>query len=130
MATNPFTSAQAGPSYMGGQALTNPDIIALDRQRKMAEMLLKRGMQGQPDSEMVSGYYVAPSWTQRLSPVVDRLLGQQGLKDVDEKTAKLAEMLREKESKDLSKFFEMTWSAPDVPKKTPKPTGGGGTGDK
>jgi hypothetical protein len=94
MATNPFTSAQAGPSYMGGQALTNPEIIALDRQRKMAEMLLKRGMQGQPDSEMVSGYYVAPSWAQRLSPVLDQVLGQQGLKDVDEKTAKLAEMLR------------------------------------
>jgi hypothetical protein len=94
MATNPFTSAQAGPSYIGGQALTNPEIIALDRQRKMAEMLVKRGMQGQPESEMISGYYVPPSFTQRLSPVVDRLLGQQGLKDVDEKTAKMAEMLR------------------------------------
>ena len=125
MATNPFTSAQAGPSYMGGQALTNPEIIALDRQRKMAEMLLKRGMQGQPDSEMVSGYYVAPSWAQRLSPVLDQVLGQQGLKDVDEKTAKLAEMLRQKESQDLSKFFELQYGgAPMDAQAGPMPDGG------
>jgi hypothetical protein len=125
MATNPFTSAQAGPSFMGGQTLTNPEIIALERQRKMAEMLLKRGMQGQPESEMVSGYYVAPSWAQRLSPVVDQLLGQQGLKDVDEKTAKLAEMLRKKESEDLSKFFELQYGgAPMEAQAGPMPDGG------
>lgn len=112
MATNPFTSAQAGPTFMGGQTLTDPEIIALDRQRKMAEMLLKRGMQGQPESEMVSGYYVAPSWAQRLSPVLDQVLGQQGLKDVDEKTAKLAEMLRQKETEDLDKFIALQQGRP------------------
>jgi hypothetical protein len=110
---------------MGGQTLTNPEIIALDRQRKMAEMLVKRGMQGQPDSEMVSGYYVAPSWAQRLSPVLDQVLGQQGLKDVDEKTAKMVEMLREKESKDLSKFFELQYGgAPMEAQAGPMPDGG------
>lgn len=112
MATNPFTSAQAGPSLIGGQTLTNPEIIALERQRKMAEMLLKRGMQGQPESEMVSGYYVAPSWAQRLSPVVDQLLGQQGLKDVDEKSARLAEMLRQKDAEDLDKFITLNQGRP------------------
>jgi hypothetical protein len=125
MATNPFTSAQAGPSYMGGQTLTNPEIIALERQRKMAEMLLRKGMEGQPDSQMVSGYYVPPSWAQRLSPILDQTLGQQGLKDVDEKTAKLAEMLRQKESQDLSKFFELQYGgAPMDAQAGPMPDGG------
>ena len=125
MATNPFTSAKAGPSYMGGQTLTNPEIIALERQRKMAEMLLRKGMEGQPDSQMVSGYYVPPSFAQRLSPVLDQLVGQQGLKDVDEKTAKLVEMLRQKESQDLSKFFELQYGgAPMDAQAGPMPDGG------
>jgi hypothetical protein len=125
MATNPFTSAQAGPSYMGGQTLTNPEIIALERQRKMAEMLLRKGMEGQPDSQMVSGYYVPPSFAQRLSPVLDQLVGQQGFKDVDEKTAKLAEMLRQKETQDLSKFFELQYGgAPMDAQAGPMPDGG------
>jgi hypothetical protein len=125
MATNPFTSAQAGPSYMGGQTLTNPEIIALERQRKMAEMLLRKGMEGQPDSQMVSGYYVPPSFAQRLSPVLDQLVGQQGLKDVDEKTAKLVEMLRQKETQDLSKFFELQYGgAPMDAQAGPMPDGG------
>jgi hypothetical protein len=110
---------------MGGQALTNPEIIALERQRKMAEMLLRKGMEGQPDSQMVSGYYVPPSWAQRLSPILDQTLGQQGLKDVDEKTAKLAEMLRQKESQDLSKFFELQYGgAPMDAQAGPMPDGG------
>jgi hypothetical protein len=115
MATNPFTSAQAGPSYMGGQALTNPEIIALDRQRKMAEMLLKKGMEGQPEGQNVSGYYVPPSFAQRLSPVLNRYLGEQGLKEVDEKSARLAEMLREKEAVALADYMRESQGRPAVP---------------
>jgi hypothetical protein len=115
MATNPFTSAQAGPSFMGGQALTNPEIIALDRQRKMAEMLLKKGMEGQPEGQNVSGYYVPPSFAQRLSPVLNRYLGEKGLKEVDEKTARLAEMLREKEAVALADYMRESQGRPAVP---------------
>ena len=112
---NPFTSLTAGPSMLGReqQALVaNPDLIGLERQRKMAELLLAQGMQGQPEEQMVSGYFVPPSWAQRLSPVLDRLVGQQQLKDVDEKTAKLAEALRQRESDELVKFLELQQGRP------------------
>lgn len=112
---NPFTSLTAGPSMLGReqQALVaNPDLIGLERQRKMAELLLAQGMQGQPEGQMISGYFVPPSWAQRLSPVLDRLMGQQGLKEVDEKTAKLAEALRQRESDELAKFLELQQGRP------------------
>jgi hypothetical protein len=124
MVTNPFTSAQAGPSVMGGQTLTSPEIIALDRQRKMAEMLLKRSAEGQPSGQMVSGFFVPPSFAQRLNPLLEQALGQRGLKDVDEKTARLAEMLRQRESEDLDKFFELQYGGRPLPAQAgPMPDG-------
>jgi hypothetical protein len=82
-------------------------------------------MEGQPDSQMVSGYYVPPSWAQRLSPVLDQLVGQQGLKDVDEKTAKLAEMLRQKETEDLDKFITLQQGRPEQQVEMAGPYGAG-----
>jgi len=125
MATNPFTSAQAGPSFMGGQTLTNPEIIALDRQRKMAEMLLKRGMEGQPEGQNVSGYYVPPSFAQRLSPVLNRYLGEQGLKEVDEKTAKMAEMLRTRNQDEAQEVLSAILGTPTRSKELAGPAYGG-----
>jgi hypothetical protein len=107
--SNPFTSATAGPSMIGReqQALVaNPEIVGLERQRKMAELLLAQGLKGQPQGEMVSGYYVPPAFTQRLAPVLNRLMGEQGLKDVDEKTMRLAETLRQRDESDTRKVLE------------------------
>lgn len=117
MPANPYTSLTAGPSMLGReqQALVaNPDLIGLERQRKMAELLLAQGMQGQPEGQMISGYYVPPAWSQRLSPVLDRLMGQQGLKEVDEKTAKLAEALRRQEVADIERFTNLQRGTPAV----------------
>lgn len=113
--SNPFTSLTAGPSMVGREQaalVANPELIGLERQRKMAELLLAQGLKGQPQGEMVSGYYVAPHWTQRLSPVLDRLMGEQGLKDVDEKATKYAEALRKQEADELSKFIELQQGRP------------------
>lgn len=126
--SNPYTSASAGPSMLGREQaalVANPELIGLERQRKMAELLLAQGMKGQPEGQMVSGYYVPPSWTQRLSPVLDRLMGEQGLKDVDEKTAKLAEALRKQEADELSKFIELQQGRPAMQREMAGPYGMG-----
>ena len=117
MPANPYTSLTAGPSMLGReqQALVaNPELIGLERQRKMAELLLAQGLKGQPEGQMISGYYVPPAWSQRLSPVLDRLMGQQQLKDVDEKTAKLAEALRKQEVADIERFTNLQRGTPAV----------------
>lgn len=117
MPANPYTSLTAGPSMLGREQqaiVANPELIGLERQRKMAELLLAQGMKGQPEGQMISGYYVPPAWTQRLSPVLDRLMGEQGLKDVDEKTAKLAEALRRQEVADIERFTNLQRGTPAV----------------
>jgi len=114
---NPYTSLMAGPTMSAREQqaiIANPELVGLDRQRKMAELLLAEGLKGQPEGQMVSGYYVAPHWTQRLNPVLNRLMGEQGLKDVDEKTVKLAEALRKKEMDDVNKFYEYQFGRPAV----------------
>ena len=95
------------------QALVaNPELVGLERQRKMAELLLAQGLKGQPQGEMVSGYYVPPAFTQRLSPVLNRLMGEQGLKDVDEKTAKMVEMLRKRDVEQTNQVLDQIFGAP------------------
>jgi len=112
---NPFTSLTAGPTLSSSQQqalVANPELTGLERQRKMAELLLAQGLKGQPEGQMISGYYVPPAMTQRLAPVLNRLMGEQGLKDVDEKTMRLAEQLRRQEIEDVNKFYEYQYGRP------------------
>jgi len=53
----------------------NPELQGLSRERKLAELLMAKGMQ-QPQGQMISGYYVAPSWTQQLNPMANVLAGE------------------------------------------------------
>ena len=52
------------------------------RQQKMAEMLMQQGMQ-QPQGQMVSGRYVAPSIFQNLAGLANTYVGQQGIKEAE-----------------------------------------------
>lgn len=55
--------------------LPNFDVQAesASRQRKMAELLRKKAdSSSAPQGNMVSGIYVAPSWTQYLAPLLDK----------------------------------------------------------
>jgi hypothetical protein len=85
MAQSPFLNDPSNP--------TNAQILGLERQRKLAEMLQQRGMQT-PQGQMVSGRYVAPSFTQYLANAFDTYTGAQGQRDVDLKQAELAKGLR------------------------------------
>jgi hypothetical protein len=85
MAQSPFLTDPSNP--------ISPEILGLERQRKLAEMLQQRGMQT-PQGQMVSGRFVAPSFTQYLANAFDTYAGAQGQRDVDQKQAELAKGLR------------------------------------
>lgn len=75
-----------------------PEVVLqqqqLNRQQKMAEMLLAQGAQPQAAGQMVSGRYVPNSFFQNLQPVANMLVGAYMAKKGDEKALDLAEQLR------------------------------------
>ena len=73
----------------------NPELQDVSRQRKLADLLMSQGMQ-QPQGQMISGYYVAPSLTQKLNPIANILAGQAVGERADTKQTELAAALRGK----------------------------------
>ena len=71
----------------------NPELQDVSRQRKLADLLMAQGMQ-QPQGQMISGHYVAPSFTQQLNPLANILAGQAVGERADTKQGQMAEMLR------------------------------------
>ena len=63
------------------------------RQQKMAEMLMQQGMQ-QPQGQMVSGRYVAPSIFQNLGNLANLYMGQRGVEKAQQAQIDLAKQLR------------------------------------
>jgi hypothetical protein len=56
---------------------------------------MAQGMQ-QPQGQMISGHYVAPSWSQQMNPMANILAGQAIGERADTKQSQMAEMLRVK----------------------------------
>lgn len=76
------------------QALNlNPELQDVSRQRKLADLLMASGMQ-QPQGQMISGRYVAPSWSQSLNPIANILAGQAVGERADTKQNEMAMALR------------------------------------
>jgi hypothetical protein len=73
----------------------NPELQDVSRQRKLAELLMSQGLE-QPQGQMISGHYVAPSWAQQLNPMAKIVAGQAIGERSDTKQAQMAEMLRVK----------------------------------
>jgi len=71
----------------------NPELQDVSRQRKLADLLMSQGMQ-QPQGQMISGYYVAPSFAQQLNPIANILAGQAVGERADVKQAEMAAALR------------------------------------
>lgn len=69
------------------------DQASIERQRQLAQLLVQQGLQP-PQSQMVSGRYVAPSWTQYLSQGLANYRGQQMQKEADAKQKALAAQLQ------------------------------------
>ena len=84
----------------------NPELQDLSRQRKLAELLMAQGMQ-QPQGQMISGHYVAPSWSQQINPMANILAGQAIGERADTEQTKLAQTLRGQKGEALSKFQQL-----------------------
>jgi hypothetical protein len=77
----------------------------LNRQQQMAAMLMQNNQQ--PQGQMISGRYVAPSWAQSLQPVANMLAGAYISKQGDEKARELAKALKTQYSDELHQFNEL-----------------------
>ena len=84
----------------------NPELQDVSRQRKLADLLMSQGMQ-QPQGQMISGYYVAPSFAQQLNPFANILAGQAVGSRADTEQAKMAEALRTQKGEALATFQEL-----------------------
>ena len=74
-----------------------PELQQLNRQQAFAQNLMNTGLQGQPQGQMVSGWYVKPSITQALNPLVQALTGAYLGNRAEKKGQELAAALRGKQ---------------------------------
>jgi hypothetical protein len=91
----------------------NPEYADISRQRKLAEMLTLKAFE-QPQGNMVSGRYVAPSFTQQLAPLISGIAGQAMGSRLDEKQLKLVEALRAKGAEETQKIIELAKTDPNA----------------
>ena len=92
----------------------------INRQQKMAEMLMSQNQQ--PQGQMVSGRYVAPSFFQNLQPIANMLTGAYLAKQGDTKAQQLAEAIRQREGEETQKILGLQFGSPDYKPAVPYPT--------
>jgi hypothetical protein len=92
-----------------------PEILqqqqALNRQQKMAELLMQQG-QSMPSGQMVSGRYVAPSFFQYAAPLAQMYAGTRLAEKGDKAALDLATKLRQTQSKEIEQFGELMKTDP------------------
>ena len=71
---------------------TNPEAMQIMQRQKMAEQLMAQG-QEPLNGQMVSGHFVAPSWTQQLAKGLNMYMGAKGMKEASDEQKALAEKL-------------------------------------
>lgn len=92
----------------------------INRQQKMAEMLM--GQNQQPQGQMVSGRYVAPSFFQNLQPIANMLTGAYLAKQGDTKQQALAEAIRTRNATELKDILGKQFGSADYKPAVPYPT--------
>lgn len=81
-----------------------PQVQGLDRQRKLAEMLITQGFQP-PQGQMVSGRYVAPSWTQQLASLANIWAGKGIQEEADAKQMEMLSKYKQLGQQELADFL-------------------------
>lgn len=115
MPNNPYIT-QAGS--MMGQTLIDPESLALQRQKQYAAALLQQSQQ--PQGQMVSGRFVAPSFTQQLSSALNPILGSYMMNQADTKQTQLAEALRQQGEKDIQAYGQAVTGRAGTPDLMPE----------
>lgn len=82
---------------------TDPEVLGLQRQRKLAD-LLTSGAFEQPQGQMISGRYVAPSALQQALPMIQAAIGGLTNANLDTKQQALAEALRGKQMETMQAY--------------------------
>ena len=95
---NPFSL----PSVGADNPLA-PEYLALERQKKIADLLMQKGQQ-LPEGQMVSGHYVAPSFTQQLGTLANAYMGGNMAEQNEARTAKLGQLLRGQGVEEINTF--------------------------
>jgi hypothetical protein len=125
MAINPFTGGSAAvlavPQEYQPQALQNL------QQQRMAQLLMQQGMQNQPQGQMISGHYVAPSPFQNLASIANQALGMYSGYQADKGQLELAKAIREGERSAMADYMQTREGRPAemfAAQAGPTPTGG------
>jgi hypothetical protein len=104
----------------------NPEMLELNRQRRMADLLTSQGMQT-PQAQNVSGIYVPPNPMEYLAKLYSTYQGTKANRELDTKEQALAKALREQEIKDITQFSELQYGGKEIPAQAqagPMPDGG------
>ena len=105
---------------------TNPDVLALERQKAMALALLKQGMEV-PQGQMIGNRYVGAHPLQFLGGLAQQYVGQQLGEEADTKQLELAKKLKaigSMESEDVLTTLMGQQGRPELVQQGPTPTGG------
>jgi hypothetical protein len=78
----------------------------LNRQQQMAQLLLQQGM-NQPQGQMVSGRYVAPSFFQYAAPLAQMYAGTRLAEKGDKAQADLAKALRQQYASEMNQYRDI-----------------------
>jgi hypothetical protein len=105
-----------------------PEILqqqqALTRQQQLANLLTQQGLQ-QPQGQMVSGRYVAPSFFQYAAPLAQLYAGQKIAEKGDKQALDLAKQLRQQYANELVQYEDIAKGKQQVFEQAgPTPEGG------
>lgn len=109
MADNPFLGSANPQQFLQQQQILPPEMQQqsrdISRQQRIADMLQGQVF-NQPQGQMVSGRYVAPSFFQNIAPLAQAYFGNQLSEKAGAKQTALAQGLRERQVKDAELFSE------------------------
>ncbi len=91
-----------------------PEILGMDRQRKLAEMLIAQGQQ-QPQGQMVGNRFIPVAPTQNLANLFNTALGAYGMYQTDQKALDLANRIRQGETEAFADFMSLKQGKPAKP---------------
>lgn len=102
-----------------------PELTALSRQQKMAELLTAKGLQT-PQAQMVGDVYVPANPLQYLGNLFNVYAGSKMSEQAEQEAQKLAQQLKTKEAQDISSFYENLYGDPNrvIQQAGPTPEGG------
>lgn len=96
---------------------------SIDRQQMLAQALMKMAFSGQPQGQMVSGHYVAPSILSNLLPIGQALLSRKMSADADRAGADLSGKYNSKLAEGLQRYFSTREGTPGEPMGPEAPDG-------